>query len=376
MKYLSVKFIAFILALVIFMPLNSTSQATLEEIEKAKEDFQSEIEKQKEEIKGAQDRIKEAEERFRQKMENLEEERSQVVSSQAVKDSLKQTYVDVGKGIIRFGKDIQIGEKENIPESAVTIGGNIEILGRVGEDVVSVGGNIKLGPNAYIGGDVVTVGGQIEKAPGAQVKGNFVEVGKGKFIGGLFQGICWPICNFLGLIFEVTKLFFLLLIGLILVVLFPKQMEMVSGTVRSDFWKSLLLGLGMEIIILPLFVLLCVSIVGIPIALLIQPVFYICAFLVGYAAVGLSLGRIIDEKTALSFKSQVAALVVGIIGIELFLLVGAIIKSLIGFMSWPFTVIGWIIACVAWTTGLGAVTLTLVRNRKKRTIEENTQVAT
>ena len=49
----------------------------------------------------------------------------------------------------------------------VSVLGNVEVNGTVGDEVISVLGNVKAGKGARIGGGVVSVGGKIEAADGA-----------------------------------------------------------------------------------------------------------------------------------------------------------------------------------------------------------------
>jgi len=61
--------------------------------------------------------------------------------------------------VIAFGKTIIV---KNRAKSVLSFGGNIQIEGRVEEDVVAIGGSISQKQDAYVGGHVFAVGGSYE----------------------------------------------------------------------------------------------------------------------------------------------------------------------------------------------------------------------
>ena len=61
--------------------------------------------------------------------------------------------------VISFGKTIIV---KNRAKSVLSFGGDIQIEGRVEEDVVAIGGSISQRQDAYIGGHVFAVGGAYE----------------------------------------------------------------------------------------------------------------------------------------------------------------------------------------------------------------------
>src|ERR1700677_4514452 len=82
------------------------------------------------------------------------------------------------QSVVEIGKDAELKTNE-IDENVVVIGGDVELDGPVGGDVVVVMGDAHLGPKAEIGHDLVSVGGRTGMETGAIVHGQTQEVGVG-----------------------------------------------------------------------------------------------------------------------------------------------------------------------------------------------------
>lgn len=85
--------------------------------------------------------------------------------------------VDRTGGIMKIGSDIRVGPSEVIHGDLSSVNGDITIEGHVEGDVVAMRGDVDLMSTARVDGDVVCLGGQLTEEPGAQVKGQKVTAG-------------------------------------------------------------------------------------------------------------------------------------------------------------------------------------------------------
>jgi hypothetical protein len=69
---------------------------------------------------------------------------------------------------VSIGQDLVIGADEQV-RSAVVIGADLVVEGEILEDAVAVLGNIVVVPGAHVDGDAVVVGGRLQVEPGARV---------------------------------------------------------------------------------------------------------------------------------------------------------------------------------------------------------------
>ena len=215
---------------------------------------------------------------------------------------------EVVNDIVSIGGDVKVDGQ--VRGDAVSVGGEAKINGRVTGEVVAIGGDVELGPEAEVFGDIVTVGGRVRREDGSSVLGEVSEVAwddfDWNFGGDWFDG--WdgdwfpgvgdrPPFFRLGKVFEFVQsiIFTFLLIalsGLVLLVA-PKGVGRVRSAAASDLGIMFAVGLGVEVFFIPVLVivslLLAVTIIGIPFAVLVWPAAFIglaAAFVFGYAGIG------------------------------------------------------------------------------------------
>ncbi|MEZ4648129.1 MAG: hypothetical protein R3E97_04955 [Candidatus Eisenbacteria bacterium] len=193
---------------------------------------------------------------------------------------------DEESSLVRFGEDIVIDADEVIDGSVVSIGGNVIVRGRVLEDVVSVGGSIKLEDGAVVEGDAAAVGGGLDLAPDAEVMGEKfdVEFGPAVFTLGTPDG-----GRFFWAVFSLSLFLLLGLSALAVEWMFPTQMRRMTRHVRASLWPSFFVGLAAQVLIGPVLVILCITVIGIPAAILL-PFVVTAAQIVGYVLVAAVLG--------------------------------------------------------------------------------------
>jgi hypothetical protein len=167
---------------------------------------------------------------------------------------------------------------------------------------------------------------------------------------------------------RVFKILLFIFVGIVIISILPRHVSKVKEKVKKDFLKSGLVGLAAQILVIPIFILLIITIIGIPVALLVEPLLIIAALILGYTAVCLFVGEKLQEHTSLKPDTKIMILVIGILAVELV----PLLARVLGFFGGPFSPLGWIVAFVGWmigyvviTVGLGASILTRLGTRPK-----------
>jgi hypothetical protein len=273
-----------------------------------------------------------------------------------------------GEDIVKFGKDVVVGKDETVDGSVVVICGNLEVKGTVNEDAVSICGNVKVDSTGVIEGSAVSVGGDIKKENGATVRGQKTTVSFGPRIGLFrFTPFAGGIYGF-AFIARIIKIIFFLFIGIVVISIAPRNVTKVKDKLKQDFLKCALIGFVAEILIIPVFLLLIITIIGIPLAILAEPLMVLATFVLGYTAVSYFIGEKLKERTSLKPGTPIMTLVVGILAVEAILLAARVIGILgqpLAPISWILTFLGWAFWYVVVTVGFGAAILTRLGTRPK-----------
>jgi len=264
---------------------------------------------------------------------------------------------------VAFGRTIRVEENEELSGDAVAVFGRVEVEGKVNGDVVAPFGSVYLGPHSEVEGDVVS--GHLEKMAGAVVRGSQVTVGfsnrgarviKGHPLDLYEKG---PFANPPVLFIVFFSIFGVLaLLSILTWALVPQRVETVKAQITESFFKTFAVGFLGEILFWPAFILLCVTIIGIPVALVMLLIALPLAILLGFTSFDLYLGERL--KKSFNFAAQSPALVIVLSKLALFLpiLTGAFMMSLdsaaFGFGVFLF-VSGLVVLWVVLTGVFGAV---------------------
>jgi uncharacterized RDD family membrane protein YckC/cytoskeletal protein CcmA (bactofilin family) len=212
--------------------------------------------------------------------------------------------------------------------NAVSVMGTNTINGKVSGNAVAVLGDLTLGPGAEVSGNAVSVGGHVHKDPAAIVSGNMVPVNIGIAVsenedGAVSSfwkhGLRWGRPVGFGPHMHLFWMANIVLIALYiaLVAVFPGGITKCADTLERrpgiTFLTGFLAMLGMPV----LFILLLVTVVGIPVALIVLPLGAIACTLFGKAALYSFIGRSILGRQ----RRLVLATLVGILVILAFYLV-------------------------------------------------------
>ena len=255
--------------------------------------------------------------------------------------------------IVQFFKDITV-EKGEHPGDVVALFGNVKNNGTIGGDCVAIMGSIEQGDSALILGDAVTIGGALrETGEGARVEGQTVSIGFLPFAGFAIPSV--PLILFFGLF--AAALFVVL--SAVFARLFPERLVRMATTISRRTFLSLMLGLLSGPLALMVGLLLMVTVIGIPLAILL-PLLYVLGAFVGFATSAYLLGLKLLGRRPDPAAGMLAPLAAGTGFITLFFVLG---MPLIAFEG-GFRVVGFsllalwvIVGMVSWMIGLGALLL-------------------
>jgi hypothetical protein len=271
-------------------------------------------------------------------------------------------FKEKGADIVRFGEDVNIEADELVRGDVVVFGGDASIAGKVVGDVVVIVGSARVLTGAEINGDLVVIGGTIDEESEVIVHGERVVLKDLKIslrdLPFGFRHHPRPF-DFL----STTAKFFISVILSFLVVLFLRgrvvrsHEHIVSGALKSLGTGFLVAFIGVFMIPV-LFIILLVTIIGIPLALVLVAsciaVFFIADTVFVYA-----LGSKVTEKLNIQTTNPFAFVLVGTAVLYLPALIGFGFSLLPfgGFLGGFFKVIGVLIGVFAFLAGLGALFL-------------------
>lgn len=195
---------------------------------------------------------------------------------------------------VSFGGDVEVRAGERVTD-VVSMGGDVDVRGEVMGDAVTMGGQLHVYPGAVVHGDAVTMGGDIEVDDGGRIDGQ--RVGMGGDGGGVriaagslgVPHFSRPIQALEDLFSSITSYAMLFLLGLLLMGLAPDRLSALQRTIVRAPLRSFGMGVVGVIAAVGAIVVLAVTIVGIPAAVvlgLLLPV----AMYVGLAATATVLG--------------------------------------------------------------------------------------
>lgn len=223
---------------------------------------------------------------------------------------------DDGDALVRVFGDIHVPKGKRISDDVVAVFGSVDVEGEVEGDVVAVMGSVRLSEGAIVQGEVVSVGGVVDQDDGASIQGQTVSVGFFPVSWGLpalpltLSAIAagWVAAVFAGWLFAIA---------------FPTQLLRVAATASRRTGASLAMGLVSVPGFVALIMLMFVTVVGIPIAILL-PFAYIVLVYAGQLAATYLLGCKLTRRTPGS-PGLVWPLVAGTLLVAAFFVVSAIL---------------------------------------------------
>lgn len=191
--------------------------------------------------------------------------------------------VDDDGQIVRLFTDVEVPAGQRVDGDVVTVFGSSKIGGHVTGNAVAVFGSVTLGPGSSVDGDMVAIFGGVHRAETATVGGETVDLGFEPLIPGLpalptvllLVGMFW-ILSLIG--------------GWLASILIPGRLVRITATASRRMGGSLLIGLaGLPLVILTV-VLLCITVIGVPVAALV-PIAYCFVMWIGQYAGLYGLGQ-------------------------------------------------------------------------------------
>ncbi|HEY5227947.1 MAG TPA: RDD family protein [Opitutaceae bacterium] len=264
---------------------------------------------------------------------------------------------------VAVGESVTVGRDETVGGNAVSVMGPLKVLGTVDGNAVAVLGSsridgtvhgnavvvlgtLHLGSHAHIDGNCVAGVGAVTKEPGAYIGGHIVNTGVGMdgeddnaasslWTHGLRLGRPLAFGHHLHVVWILNAI----LIGLymLLALAFPGGTSKCAATLTQRPGATFLVGV-LSIIALPvLFVLLCITIVGIPVAIIVLPLAIMVCIAFGKASIYRLLGSALvgkDQHPALAVL--VGALVV--VAIYLVPVMGILVWIVVAFLGFACVV--------------------------------------
>lgn len=301
--------------------------------------------------------------------------------------------------------DYAVEEGRTVAGNLALLDGRLDLAGAVRGDVLVLDGVLALRPSGRIDGDLLQVGGRVEQE-GGRLAGELLSIrdvgraaeaearehaaeareraeeardraSQARAIArehrpsrdrGFFDRIFHNIERAIQVLASTLSAFLGLgVLGLLAVYFARSRLERVADTARRDFGRSFGVGLAAEVLFIPAFVILCVAVITIPLALLLIPL-TAAAVLGGYLAVSHSLGEVFAtrryryewlERLRRSNSYYYVLTGLGLLLLPfavaaLLWLFGDLADFLRGLTIFAAVVVTWL----ATTTGLGAVVLT------------------
>jgi len=280
----------------------------------------------------------------------------------------RRKYREKGLDIVKFGESVFVAKDEFVRGDLVVFGGNAMIEGRVGGNVVVIGGNIRARSGSVIKGDAVVIGGMLDEDDDIVIAGERVVINDFFPVNSLWmfspEGRVFKFVFMLVGLFVQLVLAYLVLLFLRVRIL--KSEEHLSANYLKNFGVGVLSAIIAFFGLIVLSVLLAITIIGIPLAVLL---WISCAGILIFAwtVFALSLGRLVAKRLQIQSDSVFLMVLIGAVVINLpsviALGLGFGIPGLLAPLSLSFTVLGLFIAGFAHLAGIGALILSRFGSR-------------
>ncbi|MBZ4331522.1 polymer-forming cytoskeletal protein [Corallococcus sp. AS-1-12] len=307
-----------------------------EEAERAREEAREEARQAREEAKqAAKEEAEAAKQRIREEIRSFRDSFKHKKGKRGARDVVargQNLEVKEGESVesaVVYGGNLIV--KGTVEDDAVAFGGNLEIQGHVEGDAHAFGGNVILGPNAQVEGDVSAFGGQVQKADGARVEGSlesFGGAGLGRMVAGEIKRGMQDVQNHDasvdhdddddrdsrggGLASFILQFALLFGLGFLGQMFFPARMKELGDEIRANPARNFWVGLVGMAALIPLTIVLCVTLIGIPVAFALL-VASMLGTALGYAAVASEVGTRLPVLRGRKTQAVVLALGLGLI---------------------------------------------------------------
>lgn len=267
-------------------------------------------------------------------------------------DNLTIAAGDTIESLLSLGCNVTVEQGATIQGDLVEFGGNVTVAGSIGGDVASFGGNLWLTETADVSGKVTSFGGNVNRDTGSVVQGG---INRG---GGALNPPIAPIAPVppvappgpfsrsfdfgLGIVGGIVTALAFAALGALVVIFAPEPTRRVGNAVQAKPLNVAGVGCLTYIVLPVLMLLLIITLIGIPVALILGFVAF-AAWVFGWIA----LGYLTGEKILQAFKARDILPVVAVI-------LGVVLLTLIS----QVFLIGWLVSFIGGLLGMGAIVLT------------------
>ena len=269
--------------------------------------------------------------------------------------------------VVRIGSNIHIEENQVVEGDVFALRGDIEVDGHVKGNVATTGGDVRLGPTARVDGDVMCIGGTLTEDPGAVVGGQRVTALREK-VRIDDRPPRWRDRHpeGAGFGFVISWLLLTTLVAWLLARFAPSRTQVAFHTLRDDPGASLMVGFLIVLLLIPSIValalavgVLCITIIGIPLAIMLIPAYgvattllFLWGFAIGVTTIGERFADRLRGARTLAKTAMAGALLVS------GMLFAAQVLHYIPFFGWIsglLWVLGWVTFGFLTLAGAGAL---------------------
>jgi len=232
------------------------------------------------------------------------------------KDLILQENEVFDDNIISIGGNIDIKGKVN--KSIIIIGGKLRLFGHVEEDLICISSDVKIYKNAFIKGDLFVIGGKLEKDPEMRLQGEYSYF---KFNLKKIETTLLPIISDSRSMtfFKAAKIILWLILALIIFAIIPKKINHAEEIFEKNMLRigiTGILSILAFILLFLVFIILSFVIIGIPL-LFILILFYFALIMFGRTVLLYFIG--IKILKTVNIKNVTSALFI-FVGISFYLM--------------------------------------------------------
>ncbi len=263
--------------------------------------------------------------------------------------------------IVKTGGSVTVDQAKTVPGDVVCVGGPVHVYGTIRGDAIALGGNVFLYDGSHVFGDAVSIGGRVVEEGDAVVEGQKLSIAPG--ISALIPGfeIHDPRTRVqrIGHAIKYIVIAYIVLFFLVLIFidLLGKPTKRVGDRLRADSGKAGLAGFLLVVMTPVIMVILLISVIGIPVAVIYLPLLLIVQ-LWGLTAVSAEVGRSWGPKVFSGVRSPRMTAFMGVVLLTAPWFGGKLLKAIGGplhVIGWSFTTVGLVIVALASFVGIGGI---------------------
>jgi hypothetical protein len=275
--------------------------------------------------------------------------------------------------IVRIGSDIHVDKDQVVDGDVIVFGADAQVDGHVRGNVSVTRGDVHLGSTAKVDGDVLCIGGEIQEEDGATVLGQRVtglQGRHGRTRTRIHRDISFDEDRVWSHPAKVVRRLTYLLLWLGLAWAIAKfaagRTNRALDTMQREVATSFGMGFALLLLLIPSVIalalvvaILCITIIGIPVALGVMIGYCLLLLLLGgwgYVVGAAALGRRIAGRSATQ-PTLVRSAVFGVLAIQGSMLVATMLKPLpiIGWMAGVLWVLAMVVYAAVTLLGVGAI---------------------